>query len=112
MNNYLIIPGLGNWARIYKTNIKAALLVAPSDIESPVYTFNATGFTPIPLQKIPFPTLVIASENDHWVSVDRARFFADHWGSKFISIGAAGHINVASGYGKWDDGLALIQTLG
>lgn len=103
---------IAHWASSYQTKIKAALLVAPSDIESPVYTFNATGFTPIPLQKILFPTLVIASENDQWVSLDRAKFFADHWGSEFMSIGAAGHINVASGYGKWDGGLALLQTLG
>ena len=36
---------------------------------------------------------------------------ADAWGSAFLSIGDAGHINVDSGHGPWPDGLALFEKL-
>jgi len=85
-------------------------LVAPSDIENPVYTFPMTGFTPIPLEKLPFKSLVVASSNDVWVSEERAKFFADAWGSEYLNIGEAGHINVAGGYGEWPAGLELLKN--
>lgn len=103
---------IAHWASAYSTIIKGALLVAPSDLEAPQYTFPATGFAPFPLERIGFRTIVVASENDPWVSPDRARFFADSWGSEFISIGPAGHINVSSGHTNWEEGLRILKTLG
>ncbi len=103
---------IAHWANRSAKKIKGALLAAPSDIEAPVYTFPATGFTPIPLTKINFRTIVVASENDEWVSLQRAKYFAAAWGSEFISIGNAGHINAASGYGKWQQGLEILKLLG
>jgi predicted alpha/beta hydrolase family esterase len=93
-------------------DIKGALLVAPSDIEAPAYTFKAEGFAPIPLERLPFPTIVVASSNDVWVSLERARFFADAWGSEFLNIGEAGHINAASGHGEWREGMDILKRLG
>jgi len=66
---------------------------------------------PIPIDKINFKTIVVASENDEWVSLERAKFFAATWGSEFISIGNAGHINTASGYGQWKQGLEILKML-
>jgi len=103
---------IAHWAKRFGKSIKGAMLVAPSDIENPVYTFPATGFSPIPLEKISFPTLVVASTDDPWVSYERAAFFASSWGSEFVSIGAAGHINVASGHTAWEEGLELLKRLG
>lgn len=103
---------IAHWARRSGKVVKGALLVAPSDLEAPVYTFPATGFTPIPLERIPFPTIVVASTDDVWVSLDRAKFFADRWGSAFVNIGAAGHINAASGHHHWSAGLELLGKLG
>ncbi len=102
---------VAHWAKRSNKKIKGALLVAPSDIEAPVYTFPATGFTPIPTDKINFKTIVVASENDDWVSLERAKFFAATWGSEFISIGNAGHVNAASGYGQWQQGLKILKML-
>ncbi len=102
---------IAHWAARYKTRIKAALLVAPSDIEQPVYTFPATGFSPIPLLSLPFTSIVVASEDDPWVSLERAKLFASNWGSRFINIGKAGHINLAAGFGPWPQGLELLQQL-
>jgi predicted alpha/beta hydrolase family esterase len=101
---------IAHWFVHFGKSIKGALLVAPSDIESPVYTFPATGFTPIPLRKFPFKTVVAASTNDEWVSFQRAAFFAEQWGSELVNIGNAGHINAAAGYGKWEDGIALLNS--
>lgn len=103
---------IAHWAAAYGVKIKGAMLVGPSDIESPVYTFPAKGFTPIPLQRIHFPTLVVASSDDPWVSMERAIFFAGCWGSELANIGDAGHINAASGYGDWPEGLQLLKKLG
>jgi uncharacterized protein len=100
---------IAHWAAKHQVPIKGALLVAPSDIEQPVYTFPATGFAPIPLLKLPFPSIVVASEDDPWVSIERAKFFASSWGSSFINIGEAGHINVPSGYGPWEEGLTILE---
>lgn len=101
---------VAQWAKQYKKAIKGALLVAPSDIENPVYTFPMTGFTPIPLEKLPFKSIVVASSNDIWVSEERAKFFADAWGSEYLNIGEAGHINVAGGYGEWPAGMQLLKS--
>jgi len=103
---------IAHWAKQFNRKIKAALLVAPSDIEAPVYKFPSTGFTPMPPDTINFRTIVVASENDEWVSLERAKEFAHNWGSEFISIGNAGHINTASGYGQWQEGLDILNMLG
>jgi len=102
---------IAHWAKRYQRKIKAALLVAPSDIETPQYTFPAKGFSPMPLDKINFKTIVVASTNDPWVTIDRAKYFADNWGSEFINIGDAGHINVASGHTEWHEGLSILKML-
>lgn len=103
---------IAHWAARYGRHIKGALLVAPSDIETPAYTFPATGFAPIPLEKLPFATIIVASADDPWVSIERARYFADCWGSTFIDIGNAGHINTASGHTRWTEGLKILKKLG
>ena len=39
------------------------------------------------------------------------RSFAAAWGTEFIDIGAAGHINTASGFGPWPFGEVLLERL-
>jgi len=103
---------IANWAKTSHNKIKGALLVAPSDVEAPKYNFNTPGFEKVPLERINFKTIVVASTNDEWVSIERAEFFAKNWDSEFINIGEAGHINAASGYGEWMAGLEILKTLG
>lgn len=100
---------IAHWAVTYKRIIKGALLVAPSDPEADVYTFPAKGFAPVPLVKLPFKTIVVASTNDVWVKLERAKLFADSWGSDLVNIGEAGHINTASGHTRWVEGLELLE---
>lgn len=103
---------IANWAVKYKREIKGAMLVAPSDLEAPNYTFPTKGFSPTPLEKLGFNSIVVASSNDIWVSLDRAKYFASSWGSEFINIGEAGHVNVASGHTNWEEGLMILKRLG
>ena len=100
------------WAKKYQRSVKGALLVAPSDPEADVYTFPATGFAPVPLERLAFSTIVVASADDVWVSLERAKYFAENWGSEFVNLGNAGHINVASGHTNWEEGLQLLRRLG
>ncbi|MBK7107429.1 MAG: alpha/beta hydrolase [Ignavibacteriae bacterium] len=100
-----------HWAIKYKRIIKGALLVAPSDLEAENYTFPAKGFSPIPREKMNFKTIIVASNNDKWIKIERAKYFAECWGSEFINIGNAGHINVDSGYGNWYEGIEILKKI-
>ena len=113
-NVVLIAHSLGcttvaHWAKRFGTKIKGAFLVAPSDVEAETYTFDTKGFAPISLDKLPFKSLVIASTNDEYVSLERAEQFADAWGSEFVNVGAKGHINANAGFGEWNEGLELLK---
>ena len=101
---------VAHWAAQYGHLIKGALLVAPSDVDTAHYrAFPTTGFGPMPLQPLPFPSKVVASTTDEWVTLERAQQFAQAWGSELVNIGDAGHINAASGHGPWPDGLELLR---
>ena len=103
---------VAHWAGQYGHRIKGALLVAPSDVETAHYAaLPTTGFGPMPLARLPFPSKVVTSQNDEWVTLARARQFAGAWGSELVDIGRAGHINAASGHGEWPVGLALLREL-
>jgi uncharacterized protein len=103
---------IAHWAARTDKKIKGAMLVAPSDLEAPQYTFPAIGFHPIPMARINFKTIVVASADDPWVSLERASLFAANWGSELINIGHAGHVNAASGHGPWPEGLEILKKLG
>lgn len=85
-----------------------AFLVAPSDVEAPNYPPEGRSFDQVPNTKLPFPSIVVASTNDEYVSAARAELFATTWGSRFVLIGDAGHINGASGFGPWPEGERML----
>lgn len=91
--------------------VRGALLVAPSDIEAASYPAGPTGFAPMPLRRLPFPSVLVASTDDPYVTLTRARTFADEWGSRLVTVGDAGHINSQSGLGDWPTGFTLLEEL-
>ena len=97
------------WAVASSRVVRGALLVAPSDTEAPSFPAGPIGWQPMPLARLPFPSIVAPSSNDEFVSLDRARVFAAAWGSRFVDVGVAGHLNAASGLGLWDRGRALLS---
>ncbi len=101
---------IAHWALRYGHTLRGALLVAPVDVETAEFAaLLPTGFTPMPVERLPFPSKLVASANDIWMSPARAEYFARAWGSELIEIGLAGHINPASGFGEWPAGRALLS---
>ena len=99
------------WSQLPGRRVRGGLLVAPSDSEAPSYPAGPTGFAPMPTARIPFRTIVVASTDDEYVSMERARAFAQAWGSRLVDAGALGHINSASNLGRWPMGRALLEEL-
>jgi serine hydrolase len=107
----LACTNAAHWAISHGTPIHGALLVAPSDVEAPSYPLGTTGFAPMPLRKLPFRSIVVSSSNDENVTLERAQKFAASWGSRFVEIGPAGHIDTDSGHGPRPEGELLLQEL-
>ncbi len=91
--------------------VAGALLVAPGDPEREALRAVLTSWSPVVLQALPFPSILLGSQNDPYCSAARARQFAGAWGSEFVDYGMAGHINAESGLGDWPAGHALLQRL-
>ncbi|HVZ50858.1 MAG TPA: alpha/beta hydrolase [Pseudolabrys sp.] len=101
-----------HWAaRGQPGRVKAALLVAPSDLERPGAPPPTRNFLPVPRLRFPVPTLVVASTDDVYVSTTRAREFAENWGADYCELPELGHINTASRLGYWPQGLLLLGQL-
>lgn len=102
---------VAHWTEMTRREVRGALLVAPPNTEGPAFPQSAVGFAPVPVAKLPFPSIVVASTDDPYGSIGHARSLAGAWGSRFISIGSAGHINSDSRLGNWDAGFALLGSL-
>ena len=100
------------WAAHHARPVRAALLVAPADVESDAHTPpEAHVFRPLPMTRLSFPTIVVASRDDPTVAFARATTMAKAWGAELVDIGDAGHINATSGYGEWPEGERLLARL-
>lgn len=100
--------------RIPKGFLSGAFLVAPADVdaapgwpETEGFTLDGinSGFAPLPLAPMPFPSVLIASSNDPYCSLERAKTFANAWGSTLVEAGNVGHVNSESGHGPWPEGV-------
>lgn len=101
------------WASVSRSTqrVKGALLVAPGDTEREEVRGALRTWAPIPLDTLPFPSVLVASHDDPFCTFDRARLFATAWGSRLIDHGDSGHINAESGLGSWPEGHLLLQEL-
>lgn len=89
-------------------DVKAALLVAPAEDASHP---RAGIFAPLPELPLGRPATVVASRNDPWMTLARARDLSHLWQARFIDLGEAGHINIEAGFGPWPLGLSLRDEL-
>ncbi|GEN64118.1 RBBP9/YdeN family alpha/beta hydrolase [Acetobacter oeni] len=101
-------------AGFHDAAIAGALLVAPADTEQCTLPDHAriADFSPLPSGPLNFPALLVASRNDEWLSLTRARRLATAWSLEFFDAGAVGHIgnnNPEPGY--WPDGLNALRRL-
>ncbi|MFM0296191.1 MULTISPECIES: RBBP9/YdeN family alpha/beta hydrolase [Paraburkholderia] len=105
------------WASQYAgaaqlAKVAGALLVAPPDPAEAHFPQDASGFAPVPLTRLPFPSIVVASRDDPYGGVPFSQTCANAWGSRWIDIGARGHINADSGLGDWDEGREWLESFG
>lgn len=84
--------------------IRGALLVAVPDADADSFPAAICGFSSTPTQRIAIPTLMVASSDDPYCSLERSNHFANVWGSRLVNVGAKGHINSQAGFGDWPEG--------
>ncbi|MFT3707532.1 MAG: alpha/beta fold hydrolase [Archangium sp.] len=92
-------------------SVVGALLVAPPSLETPGLPSSVLSFGPPATHRLPFESVLVASSNDQWCSIERSRELARAWGSRFVEAGAAGHLNSDSQLGSWPAGRALLAEL-
>lgn len=91
--------------------VKGALLVAPGDVARDEVRSILPSWWPIERQRLPFPSILVASRNDPRCSFEMASGLAADWGAELVDAGPAGHLNADSKLGDWPAGLALLQRL-
>ncbi|VTU16100.1 RBBP9/YdeN family alpha/beta hydrolase [Variovorax sp. PBL-E5] len=91
--------------------VRAALLVAPGDLEREDIRQMIPGWAPIVWQALPFPSLLVAARNDPYCEAERSREMARAWGADYIDAGLRGHLNGESGLGDWPEGRKLLNDL-
>jgi predicted alpha/beta hydrolase family esterase len=101
------------WAAVsrHTARVRGALLVAPGDVERPDLREQIPGWAPIVRQRLPFAATLVGSRNDPYCAHQRAQDLARDWGTRWVDLGDAGHINADSGLGDWPQGHALLQEL-
>ena len=103
---------VAHWAMRSRARAGGALLVAPADVDSPAHTADEVrNFSPVPLVPLPFPSIVVASTDDPFVTPARAAAFASAWGSRLVTVERAGHLNADAGFGPWPEGRRLLAEL-
>jgi predicted alpha/beta hydrolase family esterase len=103
------------WAQLagqqWGAPVAGALLVAPPDVDRADACRQIAGFAPAPQVSLPFPSILVASDDDPYCSHQRAFDMARTWGSHFVDAGACGHINAESDLGWWSEGRQLLDRL-
>jgi len=103
---------VAHWAAKSPARVAGALLVAVPDPGAPSFPAAAATFRDPPRSPLPFPSIVVASTNDPYDPSHAARGYAAAWGSRYVDLGEAGHINPDAGYGSWPLAAELVATLG
>ena len=100
-----------HWAAAHRAPVVGALLVAPADVERIEEPPSVKSFRPVPMARLPFPSIVVASDDDLFADLDRVRGWASAWGSRLVCLHGAGHVNADAGFGPWPEGEALLGEL-
>lgn len=103
---------IAQWAETKPLNlkkIKAAVLVAPADVDNQNLPQEITAQGPMPYSKLPFPSLAVGSDDDPYTPLGTLYSLAEACGSELIVLSRAGHIASADGYGQWDGIVKYIE---
>jgi len=109
---------VAHWAQRMQRAVHGALLATPPDFERPMPegyptldALRAGGWLPVPRTRLPFPSIVAASQDDPLADFDRVAVLARDWGGRLVDLGKVGHLNPASGYGEWPQAEDFIDEL-
>lgn len=105
-----VVRWAANAPRRVTARVAGALLVAAPDPAAPAFPAHL-GWGAAERDALPFPALLVASSDDHYATPARSREFADAWAARLVDVGAAGHVNAASGFGPWPRGPRLLEEL-
>ncbi len=102
---------LAEWAAEHQdASVTGAFLVAPPDVQGPGFPAAAVGFAPARPVRLPFPAVVVASEDDPYGSLEHATARAEQFGAALVNVGRKGHINAGSALGDWPEGWSLFSA--
>lgn len=94
-----------------RDRVQAAFLVAPGDPQREELSAVLASWLPVARERLPFPSVLLGSQDDPYCSIAQARQFARDWGAQFVDCGKLGHINADSGLGDWPQGHARLLEL-
>lgn len=87
-----------------------AFLVAPPDPTGDAFpSEDASTFVALQASRLPVPSMVVASSDDPYCAPRVAEQLAAAWGSDFVQVDRAGHINSASKLGGWPVGMEALK---
>ncbi|ACD14867.1 RBBP9/YdeN family alpha/beta hydrolase [Paraburkholderia phytofirmans] len=89
----------------YANEVVGVLFVAPASPQK----FAFAG--PFDARRLGVPSILIGSETDPWMPLAGSRDLAQRFGSAFVNLGDAGHINTAAGFGPWPRAKYFVDTL-
>ncbi len=101
---------VAHWAAARGTPVAGAMLVAVPDPSGSAFPAEARSFAQVPDQPLGFPSLIVASANDPYATVDYSERRARQWGSRLIALGPLGHINAGSNLGDWPEGRGILAS--
>lgn len=95
------------WLERHPDVAAAAFLVAVPDAEGPDFPASISGFAR-PTRRLAQPVFMIGSGDDPYAGSAFTRATAEAIGAPLVELGAAGHLNTASGRGPWPEGRRLL----
>jgi predicted alpha/beta hydrolase family esterase len=106
------------WAQSTSQPVLGALLATPPNLDSPLpagypapEALRDGGWMRTPRSVLSFPSVVAASTDDPLCPAERVVDLARAWGSRLLMLGPVGHLNPASGYGRWAEAADLVREI-
>lgn len=91
--------------------VRAAMLVAPPDLDRADLPPQLAPWRPTPRQPLPFTALLVHSRDDPFASEPFSVALARDWATDTWALGCCGHVNADSGLGDWQPGWLRLRQL-
>jgi uncharacterized protein len=93
----------------HRQKVKAALLVAPPDLDRPDLPPQVASWRPTLRQPLPLPATLAYSEDDPYCTAEASHRLAADWQLPTWPLGLRGHVNADSGLADWPEGWQVLQ---